>query len=101
MQELANGLLFPEGPTWLGDGSLIVVEIAAGRLTRIEQDIYPLEMPNGIALSPDEKTLVLVDTGRQARDGAQRRPGTDCRHGTDRAGWSHREHRRKPCNRFT
>lgn len=30
MQELANGLLFPEGPTWLGDGSLIVVEIAAG-----------------------------------------------------------------------
>lgn len=35
---VAGGLRFPEGPVWMLDGSVIVVEIAAGRLTGIEPD---------------------------------------------------------------
>ncbi len=33
---VADGLAFPEGPVWMQDGSVIVVEIAAGRITRVE-----------------------------------------------------------------
>ena len=36
---MATGLGFPEGPVVLPDGSVLVVEIAAGRLTRV--------LPNG------------------------------------------------------
>ena len=32
---VAEGLQFPEGPVWMQDGSVIVVEIAAGRITRV------------------------------------------------------------------
>ena len=32
---VAEGLQFPEGPVALGDGSLLVVEIKRGTLTRI------------------------------------------------------------------
>ena len=35
MQEFASGLRFPERPIALGAGSLLVVEITAGRLTHI------------------------------------------------------------------
>ena len=32
---IASGLAFPEGPIALPDGSIVLVEIKAGRLTRI------------------------------------------------------------------
>ena len=32
--KIANGLRFPEGPIAMPDGSVIVVEIEAGRITR-------------------------------------------------------------------
>jgi len=35
---LAEGLQFPEGPVALGDGSVLLVEIAGGTLTRIAPD---------------------------------------------------------------
>jgi len=35
---LAEGLAFPEGPVMMDDGSIIVVEIAAGRITRVARD---------------------------------------------------------------
>src|SRR3979490_2505695 len=35
---LAEGLQFPEGPVALNDGSVLLVEIAAGTLTRIAPD---------------------------------------------------------------
>ncbi len=38
LREIASGLRFPEGPIALPDGTFLVVEIAAGRLTRIEAD---------------------------------------------------------------
>jgi len=48
IREIARGLRFPEGPVACRDGSVIVVEIAAGRLTRV--------LPTG------EKTII-AETG--------------------------------------
>jgi len=55
---LAEGLRFPEGPIWLPDGSIVLVEIAAGRITRVAPDgskhviATPGGGPNGIAIGP-------------------------------------------------
>ena len=38
LREIATGLRFPEGPVALADGSVLVVEIEAARLTRIAPD---------------------------------------------------------------
>ena len=35
MKEITSGLRFPEGPVALDDGSVLVVEIARGTLTRV------------------------------------------------------------------
>jgi len=35
---IAAGLQFPEGPVWMADGSVLVVEIKAGRISRIRPD---------------------------------------------------------------
>ena len=37
-REIATGLRFPEGPVAMDDGSVILVEIAAGRVTRVKTD---------------------------------------------------------------
>ncbi len=56
---VADGLRFPEGPVWLPDGSIVLVEIAAGRITRIAADgsrsvvATPGGGPNGLAIGPD------------------------------------------------
>ena len=34
-ETIASGLRFPEGPVALADGSVLLVEIAAGRITRV------------------------------------------------------------------
>ena len=56
---LASGLRFPEGPVAFDDGSVMVVEIAAERLTRVAAD-GSVEVvaqipggPNGAAMGPD------------------------------------------------
>lgn len=67
-REVASGLRFPEGPTILPDGSVAVVEVAAGLVTRIEQDGHrqviaaPGGGPNGLALGPDG-ALYLCNNG--------------------------------------
>ena len=38
IRELASGLLFPEGPIAMDDGSVILVEIGRGTLTRVARD---------------------------------------------------------------
>jgi gluconolactonase len=59
LTELASGLEFPEGPIYLADGSLIIVEIAAGCVSRIMPNgrkhivAKPGGGPNGAALGPD------------------------------------------------
>jgi gluconolactonase len=56
---VAEGLAFPEGPVAFKDGSVIVVEIAAGRVTRCLPDGRKITVaevgggPNGAALGPD------------------------------------------------
>jgi gluconolactonase len=56
---LAAGLLFPEGPVWMRDGSVILVEIARGTLTRVAANgavsivAEPGGGPNGLAIGPD------------------------------------------------
>lgn len=65
---VASGLRFPEGPVVLADGSVCVVEIAAGRVTRIAPDggkdviAEPGGGPNGLAIGPDGK-LYLCNNG--------------------------------------
>lgn len=58
-RELATGLRFPEGPVAMDDGSVILVEIAAGKITRVKPDgktqtiAKPGGGPNGLAIGPD------------------------------------------------
>ena len=55
MEIVADGLRFPEGPVAMADGSVILVEIAAGRITRVGPDgskeivAEPGGGPNGLA----------------------------------------------------
>lgn len=68
-REIASGLRFPEGPVALADGSVLVVEIARGTLTRIGPDgraEVAAELgggPNGAALGPDGKVYVCNNGG--------------------------------------
>ena len=67
--EIASGLAFPEGPVMLPDGSMLVVEIAAGQITRIGTDgrktvvAKPGGGPNGAALGPDGHLYVCNNGG--------------------------------------
>jgi gluconolactonase len=62
--ELTSGLKFPEGPVALADGSVVVVEIAAGRITRVSPNGEKSVVaetgggPNGAAIGPDGKLYV-------------------------------------------
>lgn len=66
---VADGLQFPEGPVALPDGDVLVVEIAAGRLTRISPDgrkrvvAAPGGGPNGAAIGPDGKCYLCNNGG--------------------------------------
>lgn len=58
-ETVAEGLLFPEGPVAMADGSVLVVEIARGTLSRVHPD-GTVEVvadcgggPNGAAIGPD------------------------------------------------
>ncbi|WP_458098553.1 SMP-30/gluconolactonase/LRE family protein [Roseomonas sp. WA12] len=56
---VAEGLRFPEGPVAMPDGSIVLVEIAAGRVTHVAPDGTASTLahsgggPNGLALGPD------------------------------------------------
>ena len=64
IQLVAEGLRFPEGPIAMNDGSVILTEIAAQRLTRIAPDGQKTVVaetgggPNGAAIGPDGKIYV-------------------------------------------
>ncbi|MEG3123054.1 SMP-30/gluconolactonase/LRE family protein [Sphingomonas sp. GB1N7] len=71
---VASGLRFPEGPVAMPDGSVILVEIAAGRITRVLPDgttrtvAEPGGGPNGLAIGPDGKLYCCNNGGFEYLD---------------------------------
>ncbi len=71
---VAEGLVFPEGPVALDDGSLLVAEIRRGVITRVPADgtgrpevvAEPGGGPNGAALGPDGALYVCNNGGPDA-----------------------------------
>ena len=69
IQTIAEGLLFPEGPISMPDGSVILVEIARGTLTRVHKTgrtevIADLGGgPNGAAIGPDGACYICNNGG--------------------------------------
>lgn len=69
IREIASGLKFPEGPIAMDDGSVILVEIQKGTLTRVKPD-GKLQIlaklgggPNGAAMGPDGAVYVCNNGG--------------------------------------
>jgi gluconolactonase len=66
---VAEGLLFPEGPIAMNDGSVILTEIKGQRLTRVATDGTRTVVaqtgggPNGAAIGPDGKIYVTNNGG--------------------------------------
>src|SRR3546814_15174021 len=75
LSTIATSLRFPEGPVAMPDGSVIVVEIAAGRITRVRPDGTKETVaehgggPNGLAIGPDGK-LYCCNNGGFGRSAA-------------------------------
>ncbi|MCW5732034.1 MAG: SMP-30/gluconolactonase/LRE family protein [Alphaproteobacteria bacterium] len=68
-REITVGLRFPEGPIAMPDGSILLVEIERGTLTRVLPDgrheivARPGGGPNGAAIGPDGKCYVCNNGG--------------------------------------
>jgi len=66
---VAEGLEFPEGPIWMEDGSVVVVETAGGRVTRVKADGGKQVIattgggPNGADIGPNGKIFVCNNGG--------------------------------------
>lgn len=69
MELVTDGLRFPEGPVAMPDGSVVLVEIARGCITRVYPDGRKEVVaetgggPNGAAIGPDGKLYVCNNGG--------------------------------------
>lgn len=69
IREVASGLQFPEGPVAMDDGSVVLVEIARGTVTRVAPDGKLSVVattgggPNGAAMGPDGALYVCNNGG--------------------------------------
>jgi gluconolactonase len=69
MDVMASGLEFPEGPVAMSDGSVVLVEIQRGTITRVSTDgsveavVEPGGGPNGAAFGPGGKLYVTNNGG--------------------------------------
>jgi gluconolactonase len=86
MHEITSGLQFPEGPIALADGSVVVVEIKRGTLTRVAPDGKQTIVattgggPNGAAIGPDGLVYVCNNGGFEWHDvGGLLVPGNQAR----------------------
>jgi gluconolactonase len=67
--EITTGLGFPEGPVYMRDGTVLVVEMKHGRITRVHPDgrketvAEPGGSPNGLAIGPDGALYVCNSGG--------------------------------------
>lgn len=67
--EVASGIGFPEGPVWMPDGTVLVVEMKHGRIIRVHPDgrketvSEPGGSPNGLAIGPDGALYVCNSGG--------------------------------------
>ncbi|MEU7816060.1 SMP-30/gluconolactonase/LRE family protein [Pseudonocardia sp. NPDC049154] len=74
LREVASGLRFPEGPIALADGSVVLVEIRRGTLSRVWPDgsvDVVAELgggPNGAAVGPDGAIYVCNNGGFEWHD---------------------------------
>jgi gluconolactonase len=77
LKEVTRGLRFPEGPIAMPDGSVILVEIERGTLTRVDPEGRALVVaetgggPNGAAIGPDGKCYLCNNGGFQWHEDAQ------------------------------
>ena len=67
---IAAGLEFPEGPVVMPDGSIVLVEIKRGTITRVDPDDGSVDVlaqpgggPNGAASGPDGALYVCNNGG--------------------------------------
>lgn len=74
METVATGLLIPEGPVALSDGSVLIVEVGAGRISRLHPDgalrlVAQVDGgPNGAAIGPDGAAYICNNGGGFACD---------------------------------
>jgi gluconolactonase len=67
--EITSGLQFPEGPVWMPDGTVCLVELKGGCVTRVFHDgrketvAEPGGSPNGMAIGPDGALYVCNSGG--------------------------------------
>jgi gluconolactonase len=77
LREITSGLQFPEGPVAMNDGSVLVVEISRGTLTRVRPNgtkevvVETGGGPNGAAIGPDGKVYICNNGGlKLTQDGS-------------------------------
>ena len=82
LTELATGLRFPEGPIAMPDGSILLVEIERGTLSRVTENgkvevvAEPGDGPNGAAIGPDGACYICNNGGFEWHDiNGMRLPG--------------------------
>jgi len=69
MRQLTDGLLFPEGPIAMDDGSVVLVEINRGTLSRVspQGEVSVIAQcgggPNGAAIGPDGHVYICNNGG--------------------------------------
>ena len=74
LREIASGLQFPEGPIAMADGSVLLVEIRRGTLSRVAPDgtvsvvAHTGGGPNGAAIGPDGKVYICNNGGFEWHD---------------------------------
>jgi gluconolactonase len=72
--EITSGLKFPEGPVAMADGSVLVVELLGGCVTRVQPDgtkstvAEPGGSPNGAAIGPDGALYICNSGGWNSRE---------------------------------